>query len=184
VAYYCSAAHTYPSKIREDRKEVPRKPAVLFVCRSPLAEAAFRAEVVRIGLDVEVDSAGTCSIRSRSKIRLAVCPLLRRRRLVSFQDRVDDRNERSELRPFGIFCGFVGQCRPPFNSAMSALDRALIATLTYSFARITAALKMKVENLRPQGAGWRLPLREKGSKHHTMPCHHALVVALHRYSVH
>jgi protein-tyrosine phosphatase len=29
------------------------------ICRSPLAEAAFRAEVVRIGLDVEVDSAGT-----------------------------------------------------------------------------------------------------------------------------
>ena len=45
-------------------QDVPRKPAVLFVClgnicRSPLAEAAFRAEVVRIGLDVEVDSAGT-----------------------------------------------------------------------------------------------------------------------------
>ena len=39
------------------------KPAVLFVClgnicRSPLAEAAFRAEAGRIGLDVEVDSAG------------------------------------------------------------------------------------------------------------------------------
>ena len=29
------------------------------ICRSLLAEAAFRAEVVRIGLDVEVDSAGT-----------------------------------------------------------------------------------------------------------------------------
>jgi hypothetical protein len=28
-------------------------------------------------------------------------------------------------------------------------DRALIATLTYSFARITAALKMKVEDLQP-----------------------------------
>src|ERR1700730_6260760 len=45
-------------------QDVPRKPAVLFVClgnicRSPLAEAAFRAEVVRMGLDVEVDSAGT-----------------------------------------------------------------------------------------------------------------------------
>lgn len=43
---------------------MPRKPAVLFVClgnicRSPLAEAAFRVEVARIGLDVEVDSAGT-----------------------------------------------------------------------------------------------------------------------------
>ncbi len=38
--------------------------AVLFVClgnicRSPLAEAAFRLEVARAGLDVEVDSAGT-----------------------------------------------------------------------------------------------------------------------------
>ena len=38
--------------------------AVLFVCmgnicRSPLAEAALRAEAERIGLDVEIDSAGT-----------------------------------------------------------------------------------------------------------------------------
>ena len=29
------------------------------ICRSPLAEAAFRAEAQRRGLDVEVDSAGT-----------------------------------------------------------------------------------------------------------------------------
>lgn len=40
------------------------KPAVLFVClgnicRSPLAEAAFRVEAERADLDVEVDSAGT-----------------------------------------------------------------------------------------------------------------------------
>lgn len=41
-----------------------RKFAVLFVClgnicRSPLAEAAFRAEAERVGLDAEVASAGT-----------------------------------------------------------------------------------------------------------------------------
>ncbi|GEO99136.1 low molecular weight protein-tyrosine-phosphatase [Methylobacterium haplocladii] len=41
-----------------------RKSAVLFVClgnicRSPLAEAAFRQEAERAGLDVTVDSAGT-----------------------------------------------------------------------------------------------------------------------------
>ncbi|MFC4251428.1 low molecular weight protein-tyrosine-phosphatase [Sinimarinibacterium flocculans] len=41
-----------------------REPAVLFVClgnicRSPLAEAAFRAEASRVGLEVEIDSAGT-----------------------------------------------------------------------------------------------------------------------------
>ena len=29
------------------------------ICRSPLAEAAFRREAARLGLDVEIDSAGT-----------------------------------------------------------------------------------------------------------------------------
>jgi hypothetical protein len=43
-------------------------------------------------------------------------------------------------------------------------DRALIATITYSFARIGAALKMKVEDLRPRGAGWTVRLHEKGGK--------------------
>ena len=42
------------------------RPAVLFVClgnicRSPLAEAAFRQEAERRGLEVEIDSAGTGS---------------------------------------------------------------------------------------------------------------------------
>jgi site-specific recombinase XerD len=60
-------------------------------------------------------------------------------------------------------------------------DRALIATLTYSFARINAALKMKVEDLRPKGANWQLRLHEKGGKHHEMPCHHALAEELRAY---
>jgi site-specific recombinase XerD len=60
-------------------------------------------------------------------------------------------------------------------------DRALIATLTYSFARIGAALKMKVEDLRPKGAGWQIRLHEKGGKEHAMPCHHALAEALRAY---
>ncbi|MBV8400269.1 MAG: site-specific integrase, partial [Acetobacteraceae bacterium] len=42
----------------------------------------------------------------------------------------------------------------PAETARDLRDRALIATLTYSFARITAALRMKVEDLRPKGAGW------------------------------
>jgi protein-tyrosine phosphatase len=47
-------------------RELPMivKPALLFVClgnicRSPLAEAAFRAEADRLGLDWQIDSAGT-----------------------------------------------------------------------------------------------------------------------------
>jgi site-specific recombinase XerD len=69
----------------------------------------------------------------------------------------------------------------PTGNVRDLRDRALIATLTYSFARITAALRMKVEDLRPQGAGWRLRLHEKGGKHHEMPCHHALAESLHAY---
>ncbi len=65
----------------------------------------------------------------------------------------------------------------PTETARDLRDRALIATLTYSFARITA-LRMKVEDLRPQGAGWRIRLHEKGGKEHAMPCHHALAEAL------
>jgi integrase len=60
-------------------------------------------------------------------------------------------------------------------------DRALIATLTYSFARITAALKMKVEDLRSRGAGWTIRLHEKGGKKHAMPCHDALAESLRAY---
>lgn len=42
----------------------PPRPAILFVClgnicRSPLAEAAFRHRAIEAGLDVEADSAGT-----------------------------------------------------------------------------------------------------------------------------
>ena len=44
----------------------------------------------------------------------------------------------------------------PTETVRDLRDRALIATLTYSFARITAALRMKVEDLRSKGAGWQI----------------------------
>jgi site-specific recombinase XerD len=69
----------------------------------------------------------------------------------------------------------------PTDTVRDLRDRALIATLTYSFARINAALQMKVEDVRPRGAGWVLRLHEKGGKHHVMPCHHALAEILHAY---
>jgi site-specific recombinase XerD len=68
----------------------------------------------------------------------------------------------------------------PTDTVRDLRDRALIATLTYSFARIAAALRMKVD-LRPQGAGWQVQLHEKGGKQHAMPCHHALAEALRAY---
>jgi site-specific recombinase XerD len=69
----------------------------------------------------------------------------------------------------------------PATTLRDLRDRALIATLTYSFARVNAALKMKLEDLRPRRSGWTIRLHEKGGKQHSMPCHHALAEALHAY---
>lgn len=69
----------------------------------------------------------------------------------------------------------------PTETLRDLRDRALIATLTYSFARVGAALKMRVEDLRPRGAAWTIRLHEKGGKEHAMPCHHSLAEALHAY---
>ncbi len=69
----------------------------------------------------------------------------------------------------------------PTDTVRDLRDRALIATLTYSFARVAAALKLKVEDLRSNGTGWQIHLHEKGGKEHKMPCHHALAEMLHVY---
>jgi site-specific recombinase XerD len=53
-------------------------------------------------------------------------------------------------------------------------DRALIALMVYSFARIGAALAMKVEDVFVQNRRLWVRLREKGGKAHAMPCHHNL----------
>jgi site-specific recombinase XerD len=53
-------------------------------------------------------------------------------------------------------------------------DRALIALMVYSFARIGAALAMKVEDVFVQNRRLWVRLREKGGKAHAMPCHHSL----------
>jgi site-specific recombinase XerD len=53
-------------------------------------------------------------------------------------------------------------------------DRALIALMVYSFARIGAALGMKVEDVFTENRRLWVRLREKGGKRHAMPCHHNL----------
>ncbi|MGP5486378.1 tyrosine-type recombinase/integrase [Pseudomonas helleri] len=60
-------------------------------------------------------------------------------------------------------------------------DRALIALMVFSFARIGAALAMRVEDVYTQNRRLWLRLREKGGKQHAMPCHHLLEEYLHGY---
>jgi site-specific recombinase XerC len=60
-------------------------------------------------------------------------------------------------------------------------DRALIALMVYSFARVGAALAMKVEDVYVQNRRLWVRLHEKGGKRHEMPCHHNLETYLHAY---
>ncbi|SOE65330.1 Site-specific recombinase XerD [Burkholderia sp. OK233] len=60
-------------------------------------------------------------------------------------------------------------------------DRALIALMVFSFARVGAALAMRVEDVYVQQRRLWVRLREKGGKRHEMPCHHTLEAYLHAY---
>jgi len=60
-------------------------------------------------------------------------------------------------------------------------DRALIGLMVYTFARVGAALKMKVEDVYLQGRFTWVRLHEKGGKQHEMPCHDNLDAYLHAY---
>jgi integrase/recombinase XerD len=66
-------------------------------------------------------------------------------------------------------------------SLVGLRDRALIAVMVYSFARVNAVLEMKVEDYFVQGRrGW-VRLHEKGGKEHEVPCHHNLDKYLDEY---
>ena len=51
----------------------------------------------------------------------------------------------------------------------------------YSFARVSAVLKLKVDDYYHNGARRRLRLHEKGGKEHDMPVHHLLEQILNDY---
>ncbi len=53
-------------------------------------------------------------------------------------------------------------------------DRALLATMFFTFARVGAVVGMSVEDYYPQGKRYWLRLHEKGGKQHEMPAHHTL----------
>lgn len=60
-------------------------------------------------------------------------------------------------------------------------DRALIALMTYTFARITAAISMNVGDVYPKQHRLFVRLHEKGGKEHELPCHHNLEQYLREY---
>jgi site-specific recombinase XerD len=60
-------------------------------------------------------------------------------------------------------------------------DRAVIALMTYTFARVGALVLMNVEDYFPQGKRWWVRLHEKGGKLHDVPAHRKLEDCLDEY---
>jgi len=60
-------------------------------------------------------------------------------------------------------------------------DRAFIAVMVYTFARVSAVVNLKVEDYFPLKKRWWLRLHEKGGKVNEMGCHHKLEQYLDEY---
>ena len=60
-------------------------------------------------------------------------------------------------------------------------DRALIAVMLFSFARVGAVVAMNIEDYYPEGKRWWFRLHEKGGKLHHVPAHHTAEECLDAY---
>ena len=60
-------------------------------------------------------------------------------------------------------------------------DKALIGVMVFSFARVSAALRMNVEDFRQKGRQMWFRFHEKGGKYHAVPAHHKAAQYLDEY---
>lgn len=67
------------------------------------------------------------------------------------------------------------------TSVVGLRDRAIIATMAFTFARVSAVTALRVEDYYPQSKRWWLRLHEKNGKVNNVPCHHKLESYLDAY---
>ncbi len=67
------------------------------------------------------------------------------------------------------------------ESVLGLRDRALIALMVFSFARVGAVVGVKVEDYYQNGKRWWVRLHEKGGKFHELPVHHTAEAYLDAY---
>lgn len=67
------------------------------------------------------------------------------------------------------------------STVIGLRDRALIGLMVYTFARVGAAIQMRMEDVYVQARRTWVRLHEKGGKEHEMPCHHNLEAWLQAY---
>lgn len=77
------------------------------------------------------------------------------------------------------------EARQLLNSLPTSLiglrDRALVAVMLYSFARVSAVVNMRAKDYYQNGRRCWIRLREKGGKQHEVPAHHNVEAYLDEY---
>jgi integrase/recombinase XerD len=67
------------------------------------------------------------------------------------------------------------------DSIVGLRDRAIIALMCFTFARVSAMVHMQTEDYYQSGKRWWVRLHEKGGKRHEVPCHHNAEAYLDEY---
>ena len=67
------------------------------------------------------------------------------------------------------------------SNVVGLRDRALIGVMVFTFARVSAAVGLRIEDIYRQKTRLWIRLHEKGGKVHDMPCHHRLEEYLAEY---
>jgi len=67
------------------------------------------------------------------------------------------------------------------DSIVGLRDRAIIVLMCYTFARVSAVVRMEVSDYYENGHRWWIRLHEKGGKRHEVPTHHNAEEYLHAY---
>jgi len=67
------------------------------------------------------------------------------------------------------------------ESIVGLRDRAMIAVMCYTFARVSAVVHMQVSDYYENGHRWWIRLHEKGGKRHEVPAHHNAEEYVHAY---
>ena len=69
----------------------------------------------------------------------------------------------------------------PTNTAMDLRDRAIIGTMVFSFARVSAVAGMSVRDVFKETGNWMFRFLEKGGKQHVVPVHPKALALIQTY---
>lgn len=146
----------------------------------PVAASGYIASLLRDGLAVPTVKQHLAALRS-------LCDYLVTGHVLDFNPFAPVRGPSHQVRKGKTHALSVEEVRALFEAiddttVVGLRDQAVLATMAYAFARVSAVAKLRVRDYQSTGRSAFLALREKGGKHNRVPCHHKLAEAIDAYA--